>query len=163
VTIGARLTDDQLKPVDDAHVAIEVVPAAGGQPLTVQLVPGEGRGQYAGEAGFLEPGLYRLKGTAERGKSRWTAEGEHFLVDRASLEGTTPAANPDLLRRLAAHTGGAFVPPGEARSSIKSLVASRVSAAQAVEVKLWNHAGMFIAFVSCVSLEWFLRRRRGLA
>ncbi len=163
VTIGARLTDEQLKPVDDAQVAVEVVPDAGGQPLAVQLVPGEGRGQYAGEAGFLAAGLYRLKGTAVRGKSRWSGEGDHFLVDHASLEGTTPAANPDLLRRLAARTGGALVDPAEARTSIRSVVASRVSAARAVEVKLWNHAGMFIAFVSCVSLEWFLRRRRGLA
>ena len=163
VTLGARLTDDQLRPIDDAEVTVEVVPDGGGEPISVRLVPGEGRGQYSGEAGFLAAGLYRLRGSAKRGEQRWTGEGEHFLVDQASLEGAMPAANPDLLRRLAARTDGAFVAPEEAESSIRSLVERRLAAIQTVELKIWNHAGMFLAFVGCVSLEWFLRRRRGLA
>jgi hypothetical protein len=163
VTLGARLTDDQLRPVDNAEVTVEVVPDGEGEPVPVRLVPGEGRGQYAGEAGFLPGGLYRLRGSAKQGDRRWTAEGDHFLVDQAGIEGTLPAANPDLLRRLAARTNGAFVTPEEAGGSIQSLVERRLAAVQTVELKLWNHAGIFLAFVACVSLEWFLRRRRGLA
>lgn len=163
VTLGARLIDEQLRPVDDAEVTVEVIPENRGDPLQLKLSSGEGQGQYTGDAGFLSPGLYRLRGSAQRGNRRFAAEGEHFLVDRASIEGTTPAANPDLLRRLAARTNGAYVTPEEAASSIKSIVERRVAAARTVELKLWNHAGMFLAFVGCVSLEWFLRRRRGLA
>jgi hypothetical protein len=163
VTLGAQLTDDELKPVDDAEVTIEVVPESGGDPVSVRMMPGEGSGQYAGEAGFLEPGLYRLRGTAERSTDRWTAEGEHFLVDQASMEGSSPAADPDLLRRLAVRTGGAHVAPEDAQDAVTAIARRRVSAIQTSEITLWNHAGMFMAFVSCVSLEWFLRRRRGLA
>ena len=86
-----------------------------------------------------------------------------MLIDQASVEGTQPAANPDLLRRLAASTGGAFVTPEEARSMLATIARERAIALRTAEIKLWNHAAMFIAFVGCLSLEWFLRRRRGLA
>ncbi len=171
VTLGARLTDDELKPVPNAEVTVELVPiegraatatkAAAAQPLT--LGPARGAGSYAGPAGYPPPGLYRLRGKAERGAERWSAEGGQLLVDEASLEGMTPAANPDLLRRLALRTGGAWVPPDEARSALAAIARERATALRTAEIKLWNHPAMFIAFVACLSLEWFLRRRRGLA
>ena len=171
VTLGARLTDDELKPVQNAEVTVELVPierdasrattGAALPPLT--LGPARGEGSYAGPAGFPAPGLYRLRGTAERGTGRWSAEGGQVLVDEASVEGMTPAANPDLLRRLAARSGGAWVPPDEARSTLATIARERATALRTAEIKLWNHAAMFVAFVGCLSLEWFLRRRRGLA
>jgi hypothetical protein len=31
------------------------------------------------------------------------------------------------------------------------------------EIELWNHFALFLSFVSVLCVEWFLRRRRGLA
>lgn len=173
VTLGARLTDDELKPVQNAEVTVELTPIDAGAPAPgpgpgaapnpLRLGPARGDGAYAGAAGFPAPGLYRLRGAAARGTARWTAEGGPVLIDQASVEGTEPAANPDLLRRLAARTGGAFVTPEEARSTLAAIARERASALRTAEIKLWNHAAIFIAFVGCLSLEWFLRRRRGLA
>ncbi len=172
VTLGARLTDDELKPVPDAAVSVEFERVDMGtagtdtrqdRPGGAALGPAEGLGSYAGDAGQLPPGLYRLSGRAKRGAQEWKSEGGHFVVDEARLEGTTPEANPDLMRRLALRTGGAVVTLDEARGAIAALVKERALAERTVEIKLWNHVVMFAAFVGCTSLEWFLRRRRGLA
>ncbi len=176
VTLGARLTDDELKPMGDAEVAIEIeslermpTGAGAGSPpglpekRRVVLGPAEALGSYSGAAGYLPPGLYRLQGDAKRGPAEWKAEGAQFLVDQASVEAATPDANPDLMRRLAARTGGAFVLPDDVVDSVRKIAREQAMAEHTIEIKLWNHAGLFIAFVCCASLEWFLRRRRGLA
>jgi hypothetical protein len=31
------------------------------------------------------------------------------------------------------------------------------------EIELWNHLALFVSFILVLSIEWFLRRRRGLA
>jgi hypothetical protein len=169
VTLGARLTDDELQPVSNAAVTVELVPVDApartrdAAPAPITLGPARGEGSYAGRAGSPAPGLYRLRGEAQRGADRWRAEGGQLLVDEASVEGLSPAANPDLLRRLALATGGAFVPPAAARSTLAAVARDRATALRTAEIKLWNHPALFLAFVGCLSLEWFLRRRRGLA
>ena len=181
VTLGARLTGDDLEPIGDAEVKVELVPAAGGgesgasganaqspgggaKPHEVTLSASGGSGQYAGGADpALPPGFYRLRGTAVRGERRWTAEGDPFLIDEAGLEGLTPAADPGLLRRIAAASNGAFVAPEDAARSVLDIARDELAVVRTREIKLWNHAGLFLAFVGCVSTEWFLRRRRGLA
>jgi hypothetical protein len=106
--------------------------------------------------------LYRLRGLATRGEQTWPAEGGHFMVDTADLEGTAAAANPDLLRRLAQQSGGAVVGP-EAAPALVTAVKERRQRLATFEISLWNHPLMFIAFVAALTLEWLLRRRQGLA
>jgi hypothetical protein len=174
VTLGARLTGDDLEPIGDAEIKVQLVPVAGSgeggsagagaEPHEVALASSGGNGQYAGAADpALPPGFYRLRGTAVRGERRWTAEGDPFLVDEAGLEGLTPAADPALLRRIAEASNGAFVAPEDAARAILKTAREELAVVRTREIKLWNHAGLFLAFVGCVSVEWFLRRRRGLA
>jgi hypothetical protein len=164
VTVGARLTSDDLTPIDDAEVHIEVAPAAGeGESRELALASGGGPGQYSGDLGFLPPGFYQLKGTAVRGNQRWTGQGEPFLVDRASVDGLDPAADPALLRRLAASSDGAFAQPDAALRAIDEVARRQLAIVHTREIPLWNHAGLFLAFLGCASGEWFLRRRSGLA
>ncbi|MGD8396147.1 MAG: hypothetical protein PVF43_11800, partial [Candidatus Eiseniibacteriota bacterium] len=162
-TIAARVTGERLQPIDDAAVEVEVVDGDGTVVKTVRLLPGETHGHYVGDAGFLPAGVYRLRGRAVSGASTWTAEGGHFMVDAADRDGTTPAANPDLLRRLAARSGGAMLAPGEVAERLGGLVAARRQQLAAVEIKLWNHPAVFVLFVVVLAIEWALRRRIGLA
>jgi hypothetical protein len=162
-TIAARLTGDRLQPVDDASVAVDVVGEDGETVTTVRLLPGETRGHYVGDAGFLPAGVYRLRGQAASGSTTWTAEGGHFMVDAADRDGTTPAASPDLLRRLASRSGGAVLAPDEAAERLGGLVAARRQQLAAFEIKLWNHPAVFVLFVVVLAAEWALRRRIGLA
>ncbi len=162
VTVGARLTDDRLQAIDDATIQLELLPESGGQALTVPMLPGETHGHYAGDAGFLAAGIYRMRGLATRGERSWPAEGGHFMVDSADLEGVMPVANLDLLRRLASRSGGEMVPPAAA-GRLAAIVEARRERLAAVEIKLWNHYLMFGLFVAALTLEWLLRRRHGLA
>ncbi len=141
VTLGARLTRDDLEPIGDAEVKVELVPGAGGEsgatPATnaqsgagaktshdVKLSAG-GNGQYAGAADpALPSGFYRLRGEAVRGERRWTAEGDPFLIDEASLEGLTPAADPGLLRRIAEASTAPSWPPRTRRDRSSPLRAT---------------------------------------
>jgi hypothetical protein len=164
VTVGARLTSDDLTPIDDATVRIHIAPVAGeGGERDLALASGGGPGQYAGDLGFLPPGFYQVKGEAERGQKRWTGQGEPFLVDQATVDGLNPAADPALLRRIASSSGGALATPADAQRIISDVAHRQLAIVHTREIPLWNHAGLFLAFIACASSEWFLRRRSGLA
>jgi hypothetical protein len=164
VTVGARLTSEDLTPIDDAEVRIEIAPAGGeGEARELALARGGGPGQYTGDLGFMPPGFYQLKGEAVRGNQRWNGQGEPFLVDRATVDGLDPAADPGLLRRIAQSSDGAFVAPEAAERAINEVVRRQLAIVHTREIPLWNHAGLFLAFIGCASGEWFLRRRSGLA
>jgi hypothetical protein len=163
VTVGARLTDDRLQPVDDASVELEIIDEELGGKRVIQLLPAETRGHYTGDAGFLAAGSYRLRGSASRRTESWPAEGGHFMVDDADLDGATPAANPALLRRLAARSGGAVIAASDAASRLVDAAEARRAQVAAIELKLWNHWGVFVICVGALALEWLIRRRHGLA
>jgi hypothetical protein len=104
-----------------------------------------------------------VKGEAERGQKRWTGQGEPFLVDQATVDGLNPAADPALLRRIAASSGGSLATPADAQRVISDVAHRQLVIVHTREIPLWNHAGLFLAFIACASSEWFLRRRSGLA
>lgn len=120
-------------------------------------------GRYRVAARFDQPGVYRVDVTAERGGQRLGSATRQVLVGGADLEMSQPRLNEAVLRRLAAATGGHYVPAGEA-GTLAELVRKAPSVSADLETRdLWHNGWSLLAIIGLLATEWLLRRRVGLA
>ncbi|MCA9114432.1 MAG: hypothetical protein KDA79_05060 [Planctomycetaceae bacterium] len=125
-------------------------------------------GNSARPASLEEPGDYwvRVSATVDGnavGFPGWT----RFIVEARDLELDHPEASPGLLKEISATTGGRFLTPEELPEFLAE--ARRTEAFQLREVttvartNLWDHWGLIVIFTLLMSVEWVLRKLRGLA
>ena len=161
VRFGAR--DDQGKPIDDAQFQVSVL--APGQ-RKVALRPRRDVDAFSSQfAETGEAGDYWVEVTASRGgQSVGLPARARFLVNVRDLELDDPAADPGLLEQIAQLSGGARFPPEKFGEAVEQLAAepAATGVTQASVIDLWDNWYVLGLFVGLVSLEWFVRKRRGL-
>jgi hypothetical protein len=89
-----------------------------------------------------------------------------FTVPPAPEEKDDLSADPELLTAIARATGGQSIPTAEFSNFLKSRLTQEPPASResgAVWQPSWNHALIAITIAALFSIEWFLRRRNGLA
>jgi len=88
-----------------------------------------------------------------------------FLVEDRNLELDNPIAYPRLLADIATITGGRSVPPEQLGALIEELLRQSDELVERRETKstLFDTWWLLLAFISVLSLEWFLRKHWGLA
>jgi uncharacterized membrane protein len=124
-----------------------------------------GETHLADFAGTSMPGDYWVRVSSTKdgtslGPDGWT----RFLVNSRDLELDHPAADPELMKDIANATGGRFLRPEELNGYLEELLkdppVSDVS--RITRTRLWDNWWFLCLFVGLMSLEWFLRKRRGL-
>lgn len=167
----ARVWDASYAPVAGARVTVDVfaagaeAPSAPQEPLRrVELRPGQGEGSYAGFTEPLAPGGYRYRAEARdaQGTSLGRVE-SNFWVDRNGPEYVRLMPDRGTLEQIARAGGGQVVESASLGEWVQRLPGVIRRAGRIREVELWNHLALFGSFVIVLSVEWFLRRRRGLA
>jgi hypothetical protein len=86
-----------------------------------------------------------------------------FFVSELNREFYGAAQNTDLLKRIAAETGGKYYSLNEAQSLLDDLTYRRTPYSERVTKDLWDMPINFILIIGLLSAEWFLRKREGLA
>jgi hypothetical protein len=144
-------------PGEPLRLALEHEGDAAG---SVSLAPEpDRRGAYAGTVQPERPGRYRLSYSASDG---WAASVD-FAVRRAEVEFADLRADPALMRRVAARTGGRYWRPDEAGGLAASLPdRSRTVVEPGPLRPLWDTPLLLAALVGALAGEWLLRKRMGL-
>jgi hypothetical protein len=158
VTFVGRVSDESYQPVPGVEVEVEV--AGEGDPSRLALAGDEGilRGVLEG----LSPGRYRYTGTARMdGRVLGTVEGR-FAVDSLGTELERLEADHEALHRIARASGGRVWHPDSLAALGESMRSASRAGEERVQLALWDHPLFFAVIVVLASLEWFLRRRRGL-
>jgi hypothetical protein len=161
MTFGAR--DADKRPIDDAVFTVEVTDPDGKKH---DLMPQ--RNGTDNLARFLEtrgPGDYRVHIDAQRGgQPIGMGTDVRFIVYDQDLELHNPAADFTLLEEIARITGGTSVPPGDLAAHLKKLarLGLNVEVTRVHRILLWDNWPLFALCVVFWSVEWFLRKRRGL-
>ncbi len=162
------------EPTTDQGLIAEIVDAEDNlTPVTVtrQAPTAGSAAAIQGRLPQLEPGLYRLRIRAENNAAIEPAELAFQAVDE-SRELAQPMADPVYLRQLAEITashGGAAFSPDEVDALLETIAKRRRQAETPVVEKHRLGDGpisgwlLFSLFAGCLSAEWFLRRRWGLA
>lgn len=157
---GARTEDG--RPASDAQFQVEVTKPDG---KVDKPAPRKLNEEHSAEfTGTTDPGDYWVKVTARQG----TGSGQdtaytRFIVDARDLELDYPSADHDFLKEIASMTGGSSMKPEDLGSLIERLKQTRFSALTRIQIiTLWDNWWLLLAFVSVMSLEWYLRKKRGL-
>ncbi|MFO0917041.1 MAG: glutamine amidotransferase [Planctomycetaceae bacterium] len=160
LVIGAR--DAEGAPLEDVDFQVEVI-----SPKNQLHAVAPHKTAQAYFAEFLEttePGDYwvRVSGI-HQGKSLGPATQTRFIVDHRDLELDHPSADYDLLRQIAAATGGASLKPEELPGWAARLTERKFGdLTQVHTLPLWDNWWSLLAFVGLMTCEWTLRKRWGL-
>ncbi len=161
IEFGAR--DENGQPLTDARFEVEVLGPDG----TWRLAPA---------ALTLDGGLAEYAETEEAGdywvRVRAEAEGENlglpamtrFIVDSRDVEMDNPVADPDLMREIANVTGTVPVEADLFGEFLETLREDGIPAEliRYRHIQLWDGWPLLVIFVSLLTLEWVLRKKRGL-
>lgn len=181
IRFGAQ--DQNHKPLVDVDYEIEVLgPPKGEAPgdrHTYTLQHGAGSGENFRElVPNPVPGEYWIRVTGRRKDVNKTVHGtgwERFLVETTDLELDNPAADRNLLQSLAEQSGGTFIAqPADFKDFLDRLTIPTDDLQVTEAISLWDTwprfdedgenyiPGLLLLFVALMSMEWFLRKRRGL-
>jgi hypothetical protein len=107
--------------------------------------------------------MYRIELTARKGNATVGAAQSGFLVTELNREYHDAAQNVELLKRIAAETGGKYFPLADAGNLLEEIQYLEGSNSERVTKDLWDMPINFLLIVGLASAEWFLRKKKGLA
>jgi uncharacterized membrane protein len=164
VNIVADVRDKRFNPISDAHATARVTKPSGAivdVPLTFTTL--NSVNTYAGQFKADELGEHRIELTGTSPGLGTLNAKSSILVSDLNREYYSAAQNSDLLKRIAAETGGKYYTPAEAQSLLDDLVYRQTPYSERVTKDLWDMPINFLLIVGLLSAEWFLRKREGLA
>ncbi|MBN2312168.1 MAG: hypothetical protein JXR94_24530 [Candidatus Hydrogenedentes bacterium] len=146
----------------EVRVSAEIHGPAGDTLTTpLEFVPESG-GLYRARLEFSTPGRYTAEVAARLEEQIVAEDTVQFFMGRPYQEFDRVAMNERLLRSLAFESGGAFHTPEDAQAIPDELVAEAAQRAAFVEKKFARSPLVYLLIVACASVEWYLRKRRGL-
>jgi hypothetical protein len=159
MTFGARSEDGQ--PQTNVEFQVEVT-GPDGQKSSVP--PRKSGNEYSAEFNKdATPGDYWVRVTAKfPGQPLPFTAFTRFIVDARDLELDYPSADVDFLKELSAITGGQSLRPEDVDGLLERLMNSKSNLTRVETTPLWDNWGLLTLFVGLMSVEWFLRKKRGL-
>lgn len=161
IRFSAQVYRSDYRVARDASVSVSVSRGTGAVPLEAVDLVREGD-FHRGTLGPLAPGSYTFLGVGRTGPEEVGEASGEFVVEEFSLEDAEVRRRPAVLRRLASETGGLYVSPETLDELPDSASLERRSVSVVRELELWNSPWPFVGLVGLLSLEWALRRRKGL-
>jgi uncharacterized membrane protein len=164
ISIVADIRDKKFNPVGDAHATARVTKPSGvvvDVPLKFTTL--NSVNTYAGEFKADELGQHRIELIGNSASLGQLNARSNMLVSDLNREYYSAAQNSDLLKRIAAETGGKYYKTGEAQSLLDDLIYRQSPYSERVTKDLWDMPINFMLIIGLLSAEWFLRKREGLA
>ena len=166
VIVKATVLAKDLKPVNDANVSATITdPLGNKQDLPMDWILSQ-EGVYQCRYVPEDEGNYQIQVRVENWKDNKGVASE-FRVSQPVIEFMNSAMREPALGALAAATGGKYYRMAEADKLPQDVSAAMVQARQAgmkpIQHQLWDMPALFGVLVILAGLEWFLRRRSGLA
>jgi uncharacterized membrane protein len=164
VTIVVSARDEGFQPLDNAAVELTITPIAG-EAFTLKADMDQSEaGIYKATYWTREPGGYHVAakiaaadgnevGTAETG---WTAQS-------GAAEFADLRLNRQLLEQIAKQTGGEIVRDDRLNQFASELPTKKMPVTENWVYPIWHRAWVLMTAMTCLCLEWGLRRWKGLA
>ncbi len=175
IEFTGQVYDEQLRPVDNAEVSVQMergspptarrMPAAGMEKVQFNLVS-IGSGMYEGSIEGVGEGDYAFVGKASTDGRPLGDDRGTFSVGEVNVEFLDTKMNKQLLEQIAYRTGGRYYDLKDAGSVDGDLSASvklePKELVEASEVELWNWKYLAGIVIFLFALEWFMRKRSGM-
>ena len=164
VRIVADIRDKKFNPVADAQATARITKPSGAVvDVPLKFTTLNDVNTYVGEFKADELGQHRVDLTATSGSAGQVSARASLLVSDVNREYYGAAQNVQLLKRVAAETGGKYYSTADAQSLLDDLTYRQTPYSERVTKDLWDMPINFLLIMGLVSAEWFLRKREGLA
>lgn len=164
IRIVAGIRDKRYNPVNDAHAMVRVTKPSGTTfdvPLKFSTI--NNANIYSGEFKADELGQHLIELTGTSNSIGPVSAKSMVLVSNLNREFYSAGQNSDLLKRVAAETGGKYYQLSDVQTLLDDLTYRRSPYSERVTKDLWDMPINFILIIGLLSGEWFLRKREGLA
>jgi hypothetical protein len=164
IRIVAAIRDKRFNPVNDVHATVRVTKPSGASldvPLRFSTI--NNANIYSGEFKADELGQHMIELTGTSNSIGPVSAKSGVLVSDLNREFYSAAQNSDLLKRIAAQTGGKYYQLSDVQSLLDDLTYRRSPYSERVTKDLWDMPINFVLIIGLLSGEWFLRKREGLA
>jgi hypothetical protein len=138
-------------------------PSGGTVEVPLRFTARDGREVYVGEFRSGEPGRHSIELSASGASVGEAAAQSELLIAELNREFYDASLNEELLRRIAAETGGKYYTLEEAGALVDDLTYRQTDNSRPVTKDLWDMPVNFLLLVGLLCGEWFLRKRHGLA
>ncbi len=160
VHINARVDPGQMKQPLPESLSVQV--ATEGNVQTVYIkARGDGR-HYEEEFTPSAGGKYEITSSVTDRDGKTVQESVTIAVGRRYLEFENPDLNDELLRRIAADSGGKYYAYHEASKLLRDIQAIASAHSEEREVSVWDTPLFFLLFLILATAEWILRKRNML-
>ena len=158
--LTADVYDGSFEPVDTAIVRFQVSGPDGSFELSAQNVS---EGKYQSEFVPANEGGYKIKSIAWLNDQLLGSDSMRVEIMPVNQEFIHTNQNTDLLRKLAQISGGYYFQADQADSLYSRLDVTRRIIKYTETYRIWDRLTILLIIIALLALEWFLRRRRGLA
>jgi uncharacterized membrane protein len=163
IRVVADIRDKHYNAVNDAKATVRVTKPSGATlDVPLKFTTLNDANIYTGEFKADELGQHRLDLSATSSIGPVSAT-SNVLVSDINREFYSANQNSELLKRIAAETGGKYYQASDVQSLLDDLTYRRTPYSERVTKDLWDMPINFILIIGLLSAEWFLRKREGLA
>ncbi|MFN3780863.1 MAG: hypothetical protein ACK4SO_01655, partial [Candidatus Kapaibacteriota bacterium] len=162
ISFSAQIYDESLNPVDNAKVVVKI---STGKDIYETVLSQIASGLYSSEMGYFAEGDYTYTAEAYVSNRLLGRVIGKFSVEKSNLELTDLRSRFDFLRYISKITAGNFYSSDETERFINDLNSLKLEdrvVTSKKEIPLWNYFPLLILSVIIFSIEWYLRRKKGL-
>ena len=164
VRVVADVRDKHYNPVNDARASARITKPSGATlDVPLKFTSINDANVYAGEFKADELGQHGIELFAASASIGQAGAKANMLVSDLNREFYSAAQKSDLLKRIAAETGGKYYQLSELQSLLDDLTYRKTPYSERVTKDLWDMPINFFLIMGLLSAEWFLRKREGLA
>jgi len=164
IVVSAEVNDRNMKPATEETQTVHVEGPDGVVEKMELTKPPQAQGRYEGTRAAAKIGAYKVWISAGEGAEKPDAADElasrAFQVQVPVLEKADPKMDEELLKKMAASTGGKHVRLADVAGLPASIGTIReVTEVRVSERDLWDRWWVPLALVGLLALEWLLRKR----
>jgi uncharacterized membrane protein len=164
VRVVADIRDKHYNPVNDARATARITKPSGATlDVPLKFTSINDANVYTGEFKADELGPQGIELIAASASIGQVGAKSTVLVSDLNREFYSAAQNNDLLKRIAAETGGKYYQLGDLQSLLDDLTYRKTPYSERVTKDLWDMPINFFLIIGLLCAEWFLRKREGLA
>lgn len=164
VTLKVDIRDSSFTPIEDATIKARITTPTG----EIIEVPfnwsSNGKVEYVAAYHPAQEGMYLVEISAYSSRGTFLGKSESaFFVEESKAEFANARLQEPLLKRLAELSGGKYYHEQEAERLADEISVRPSSYSKMVEYDLWDMPLLFLLVIIILSVEWYVRRSRGLS